>query len=331
MRTYLLPEGGRQFKANLHCHSTVSDGCMTPEELKRLYSAEGYSVLAYTDHHVQVAQNHLTDESFLALTGVEISMNENPAAPRWGKVCHVCLIAGEEDHLLQELHYPNQYEAKNKELLHYDESLPQMDRTYTPENISAIMTAAREYGYFVTYNHPAWSGESYPQYIHYDGMHAMEMVNFGSCVGGQVDVNERVYDDMLAAGKRIFCVADDDNHNVHPRESRLWDSFGGFTMIKAERLDYPSIMTALKSGNFYASQAPEIHDLWLEDGEVHITCSNADLIRLKCKYRAQAVWAADGTPLTEASFKITPEDVSFRITVVDSNGKAAYTNAYFID
>ena len=35
----------KQFKANLHCHSTISDGKLTPEELKEAYKAQGYSVL----------------------------------------------------------------------------------------------------------------------------------------------------------------------------------------------------------------------------------------------------------------------------------------------
>ena len=33
MKQYLIPEGGRFYKANLHMHTTVSDGNMTPEEV----------------------------------------------------------------------------------------------------------------------------------------------------------------------------------------------------------------------------------------------------------------------------------------------------------
>ena len=57
MRKYLLPEGGKFYKANLHSHSTVSDGVKTPEELKEMYKAEGYSVFAYTDHDNFVRHN----------------------------------------------------------------------------------------------------------------------------------------------------------------------------------------------------------------------------------------------------------------------------------
>ena len=34
MKHYLLPHGQNFYKANLHCHSTVSDGKLTPEEIK---------------------------------------------------------------------------------------------------------------------------------------------------------------------------------------------------------------------------------------------------------------------------------------------------------
>lgn len=52
MKKYLLPKSGSFYKANLHCHSTVSDGKLTPEELKKIYKEKGYSVIAYTDHDV---------------------------------------------------------------------------------------------------------------------------------------------------------------------------------------------------------------------------------------------------------------------------------------
>ena len=67
MRKYLLPENGKFYKANLHCHTTVSDGRLAPEQVKEAYMAEGYSVIAYTDHDVMIPHPELCDENFLAL------------------------------------------------------------------------------------------------------------------------------------------------------------------------------------------------------------------------------------------------------------------------
>ena len=47
---YLISPEKKQYKANLHCHSVLSDGKKTPEELKEMYKARGYSILAITDH-----------------------------------------------------------------------------------------------------------------------------------------------------------------------------------------------------------------------------------------------------------------------------------------
>ena len=69
MKEYLLPPGGRFYKANLHAHTTVSDGLMTPLELKEAYRKEGYSVVAFTDHDVMVDHSELSDGEFLALRG----------------------------------------------------------------------------------------------------------------------------------------------------------------------------------------------------------------------------------------------------------------------
>lgn len=41
MRKYLLPKDGEFYKANLHCHSVISDGRWTPEQIKENYKAQG--------------------------------------------------------------------------------------------------------------------------------------------------------------------------------------------------------------------------------------------------------------------------------------------------
>ena len=70
----LLDEKKGYLKANMHCHTTCSDGRLTPEEIKEEYKKRGYSVVAFTDHEVMVDQSHLCDETFLALNGYEMSL-----------------------------------------------------------------------------------------------------------------------------------------------------------------------------------------------------------------------------------------------------------------
>ena len=37
MKKFLLAENGNFYKANLHCHTNLSDGDFTPEQVKQLY------------------------------------------------------------------------------------------------------------------------------------------------------------------------------------------------------------------------------------------------------------------------------------------------------
>ena len=52
MKKYLLPHDRNWYRANMHCHSTCSDGHLTPEQLKEAYKGHGYSILAITDHEI---------------------------------------------------------------------------------------------------------------------------------------------------------------------------------------------------------------------------------------------------------------------------------------
>lgn len=189
-----------------------------------------------------------------------------------------------------------------------------------------MMKNCREKGFFVTYNHPTWSNESYYDYMGYNGMHAMEVCNYSCVDAGFDDHNSKEYDEMLKGGKRIYCIATDDNHNGRA------DSFGGFTVIKAEKLEYRAVTDALINGNFYASEGPVINELWFEDGKVHITFNPARKAFITKGVRgAKIATAEDGGFITEAVFDVEEDDIYFRITVETPDGKRAYTNAYFTD
>lgn len=331
MRKYLLPHGLPFFKANLHCHSTESDGKLTPEELKADYQSKGYSVIAYTDHEILVPHPHLNDESFLALNGYELEvLDDYPEGSTYHqrKTCHLCLIALEPDNQ-QQVYWNRRYinpkiAAKHSQLIKTYENQPDMQRVFSGEGITAIMQAARNCGYFVTYNHPCWSLVDISELETYHGMHALELYNHMSFSEGYDDYNTALYDAMLRRNERILCIAADDNHVPE------WQ-FGGFTMICAENLEYRTITKALENGHFYASTGPLIHQLWFEDGNIHIRCSPAAKIFASYGIRKRVSVRKTDTDLTEAAFPVHPNDVFVRITVWDADHNHADTNAYFVD
>lgn len=332
MKKILLDGKKPYFKANLHCHSTISDGAKTPEELKELYKSHGYSVLAYTDHNVMIDHSDLTDGEFIALNGYELDINDShPCASGETKTCHLCYVALQPDNLTQVCFHRTDYawgnQLKYKPAVKFDESKPDFIRNYTPECISEMIAEGRRNGYFVTYNHPSWSHETINEYGKYIGMNAMEICNFGCVESGYADYNEKEYDDILRGGQKIYCIATDDNHN------RRNDSFGGFTVINSDKLEYTAITDALEHGKFYASEGPQIFDVWYEDGKIGITCSAAATIKIgTARRRCDAVHAANQSEaLTSAVFDVKEGDKYVRLTVIDFGGKHANTNAYFLE
>ena len=341
MKKYLLPENGSFYKANLHCHTTVSDGSLSPEDTKAAYMEQGYSIIAYTDHDVMIDHDDLRDENFLPLLGYEIEITEalpyNSEPFYAKKTCHLCLIARDRENAQQVCWHRSKYFIGNgKEYAHlakFDESLPDYNRIYSHKGVNDVIAKAKEGNFFVTYNHPTWSMESYPEYSGYAGMDAMEMFNGGCLNSGYNDYNAHAYDDLLRQGKRIYCIGTDDNHGSKTNPDRkFWDFFRAYTMIKAEKLEYSAIIEALDNGNFYASEGPEITELYYEDGRVYIKCSDAAQINCTLGRRKSGiVMCKEGEELTSASFAIVPEDVYFRLTVTAKTGKHATTNAYFVD
>lgn len=331
MRKYLLPKDFPFYKANLHCHSTASDGQFTPQELKEAYKAKGYSVLAYTDHEVMVPHPELNDDDFLALNGYEIEiMDDYPLGSsfKYRKTCHICLIAKDPDNLRQ-VYWTNVYvtkmlREKHPALVAGYADTPDTKRVFSPEGITDLMTTARNNGFFVTYNHPYWSLTDFSMLSQYHGMHAVEIHNTGCTTGGYDEYNPALLDAMLRNNQRVYCVAADDNHGEHSQ-------FGGWCMICAEKLEYRAVTKALEDGRFYASTGPEIHELWFEDGELHIRCSPAAKILGSFGIRKRVCIKKTDEDLTEAVIPVDKEDIYVRVTVWDENNNHADTRAYFTD
>ncbi len=341
MKKVLLDGSLNFYRANLHCHSVISDGKKTPAELKEFYKAHGYSAIAYTDHNTFIPHNDLTDDSFVALNAIEYDLTEAAWSPMV-KTCHICMISKDQNNRTDPLYRPACY---NQEKLapwldrtDNDESKAYNARTYDGEFISDFMKRGHDSGFYVTYNHPDWSLESYPEYSRYSGMDAMEIVNFGCVIAGYDDDNGHCYNDLLNQGKRIFAVATDDNHNHWPDDDPNCDSFGGATVIAAPELTYDALIKALEEGSFYATSGtsthvgPEIKSIVLEDGRVTIKTSPVRSIQIITSARSSRIsLPKPGELSTEASFDIKGTEGWFRFVVIDSEGYKAYSNAYFVD
>lgn len=335
MIKYLLPKDGNFYKANLHVHTTVSDGEMTPEETKQAYKDNGYSIVAFTDHEVMVPQTKLTDDSFLAITSTEIYVNTRYDVDfGYVKTYHLNIFSPEENRSAYNtfdkarLWLGNSYDYVTTE-----QEKSNYDRVYSVECVNDMIKRAGNECCLVSYNHPVWSQQDYSDYIGLRGLWGVEVYNNACARSGYFD-SEKPLDDLLRIGERVFPLATDDTH-------KRSDCFGGFVMIKADELKYDKIFSAMREGSFYASTGPEFYEISLDDSTLNVKSSPVSLISVSTDCRYMYFKRAENEPLTEASFDIggflnladggIKQHQYIRVTLVDDKGNKAYSRAYFMD
>lgn len=271
----LLPQGVTYYKANLHCHTVLSDGKLTPLEVKELYQERGYSIIAYTDHRIYANHAELNDEKFLAIAAMETDLNE------FGN------FGGGFDRI--KTYHMNWFDTDPE--FHKEEKahLEQPRRRYHDiEGLNEYVEKMTQLGFLSCYNHPYWSLQTCEDYKDLRGLWGMEIYNHGCELDGLYGYHPQSYDEMLRSGQRLFAVATDDNHNSFSTKEALCDSFGGAVMIGAKELTYPAVMEALKKGHFYStmspdgrSEGPRIEEISLNDGKLFVRSSPADKIFVK--------------------------------------------------
>ncbi len=335
MKQYIFPQEGQFYKANLHCHSVNSDGKLTPEELKDIYRSAGYSVLAYSDHNVLIDHSELSDENFLALTAVEIDVKRMGEMPEASRPCyHINFFHEDPHHVALPCWNPRFVWGKRGDLRDIQPYVgtPDFQRDY--DNINVMINEFAKHGFVAMLNHPTWSQQTEEDYRNLDvtNIFAMEIYNHSCITLGFDENNDHLYDTLLRRGQHLFCTATDDAHNHHPKGTASWDSLGGFVMVKSEELSQGAIVRALKAGNFYASNGPLIHDMYIEDDVLVVKTSPAAKVMLTTIGRQARVVNAPGTQasVTEARFDLKPIYAGYvRVTVVDDRGRRAWSQPIY--
>ena len=333
LTTVLLSPEKKQYKANLHCHSTRSDGKLSPEELVRRYRAHGYDILAITDHCNPKNHSALGDESFLLLTGYEAYIRPSKAAiyDLFAPEIHLNLFAKDpanESFICYNEAYTKYIPRAEHAALHRVGA--ERPREYTVEYINEFIRTAREAGYLVAYNHPVWSMESEEQALAYEGLFSLELYNTSSYCINRMESGAVLYDKMLRRGTRIGCHAGDDNHNAPNHD----DSFGWYTVVMADALTYGDVIGALEAHECYASNGPRIERIAVEDGDggrvVRVTCSEASEVYLHVGSKMPArVCLPEGETATEFTLPLHPKAAYLRVAVYDAEGRVANSRGFF--
>ncbi len=318
---------GSFYKGNLHSHTTISDGMLTPEQNVAQYKEHGYHFLCMSEHDIFTDHRaQFNTENFIVLPGVEatavlyraIGTNERY------KLHHMHGILGTTE---------MQQNAPEGTFGHLQYLPPikffgQWEGAKAAQQLSDML---RAHGCVVTYNHPVWSRVLDEEFMDTTGVTALEIFNYNSTNEAAVGSGLVHWDRMLRAGKRINGFASDDNHN----EGLFDDACGGWICVQAESLTHDAIVENFMKGNYYSSAGPEIYDWGVKDGRVWIDCSKVERVN----FVAGNIVNDGGTvigelrkdTLTHAEHTLKGHESYVRVEVVDRFGRAAWTNPIYLE
>lgn len=283
---------GSWLRTNLHAHSTVSDGALDPEAVIADYETKGYDVLAISDHDALADPDAYRDGTALTLLpAVEVSAG----GP------HLLHVGGTEA------------------------LAPDEDRQAVIDDIVAA-------GDLAVLAHPKWQWDfdhwSPERLAETTGYHGIEIYNgLVEHHPGDELATDR-WDQLLAAGRRIWGFANDDSHG-EAEVGRAWN------VVQVDDPSPASVIEALRMGRFYASTGVTIQEIRVAAGDVTIETEAAQRIRLVSD-AGIVQQIVDGSV---ATFSVPDELVHLhgrdptyvRIECVGSAGAQAWTQPMFIE
>lgn len=292
-------------KGALHCHTTRSDGKVTPEDVIRLHKANEYDFMAITDHNIYNYKNYAEDIEITIIPGMEVD-NTFERIKGFRTFHHVCLGPDDETNgYAQDQRLPN---GNAKDQYEYQ---PYLDAIHANNNITF-------------YCHPEWSSTPPRYFDKLKGNVAMEIWNSGGADENYMDTNALYWDDLLGQGIRLWGVATDDGHQPHHHCK-------GWVMVNAEN-NVKSILEAIKDGKFYSSCGPIIKDFYFENGNIYLDCEPVEKIYFLSDCHPTEIFTNEGGQITHAETDIDPENYKYiRAYVIDKDGKQAWTNPIFFE
>ena len=293
---------GQFWRGNLHTHSTLSDGVLEPEEVCRRYRAEGYDFLALTDHFIgrydyPIADTKpFRDENFTTILGAEI----HSGAMQNGELWHILAVGLPEDFT--------------------PSASPDFIPVEGQESGPELAARAANAGAFVAVAHPQWSGLTLDDARSITSAHAIETYNHGCAIGCDRPDGFHTLDLLLSEGRQLNLCATDDAHFSEP------DHFGGWVMVKSQANEPEKLMTALKRGEYYSSQGPQLHSIDWNPDVVRVECSSVRTIVVQGHGSAAVAIHGEGMTYSEVPLSRFVNSPWLRVTVVDSAGKRAWSN-----
>jgi len=292
---------GNWYKANLHAHTTNSDGKMTPTEAAEAYRQAGYNILALTDHNITNDVSGLSGKDFLVVNGTEYECN----CPFSNKFHHIVAIGLPRDFWLE------------------DKTTKITIMTLRSRDAQKCINKINKAGAVAFLAHPLWSGHRYEMYKYLRGIVGVEVYNSTTDRRGRSN-GEVDWTHMLDAGWFIPALAVDDSH------TKSEDLFRGWVNLKMKDLTEKHLIEALRTGCYYSSTGPRIIDFRVYRGVAQITCSPAAAIyfigSMNRVVSGACRKAREGKSIRKFSHPVNKDWLYVRAVVVDHAGRKAWTN-----
>ena len=287
------------YKVQLHCHTTESDGKLSPADAMLEYKRLGFDAVAITDHD-SLTTAPTADPGGHGLFFI-MSIEESfgiPSHPE--RTAHMTAIG-------TSLYYPDP---------------PDGTKPCGQSVINHHPTA------FLTLAHPTfalrnpWATIPDEDIVALRGYHAIEICNSLCRQSGQEGAPEDKWEVALNAGKRIWGTGVDDTHSyseVPPVQG------GAYCVVSADELTWPAVLDALKAGNFYPTQGPQL-----------TVSSDSALLSIATELPSTIVWRGPTGPLRTAHHKChdtfkPPCDAPWVRAIVtrESDRKQAWSQPFF--
>lgn len=305
----LLGSRGNWYKGNLHMHTTVSDGVLTPKEAVARYREAGYDFVALTDH--RAVNPAWEGEDFLVLSGAEYDTGDPDGEMPLYHIVGIGMLD------TPDLYYPQGRYAR---------------RAYP--SAQEIISAIRHVGGEAILAHPAWSVTDPEDVYGLRGLLGAEICNTYSGLPwnpGRAD-SSAYFDIWGKRGKLLSAIASDDSHRYEGEECR------SFVMVNAPQLERQSVMEALRAGDFYASEGPAFYGISLEDGEVAVRCgadvetvifyTNTPWGRGNVQHPEAVHGEETGWERKTVHYRAGYSDRYVRIELIDRKGRRAWSSPY---
>jgi hypothetical protein len=294
-----LPIHAAWLKGNLHTHTNQSDGDSAPDAVAAWYAHRGYDFLVITDHD---KVTRVENAPLLLIPGEEITDRLDK------KPLHVNAIG-------------------------IDEAIAPQRGTTIVENLQRNVDAVVKRGGIALVNHPnfGWAFGA-DELLQVKNFTLLEIASGHQFVNAQGPPSvESMWDRLLTAGRRVWGVAVDDSHHLKdPLGVESVPPGRAWVCVQSGKRDAAAILEALRRGDFYASNGPELEDYSSSNESIRVRVRE----RHGARYRIQFI-GSGGSVLQEsqgssATYAIRGNERYVRAKVLDSNGKAAWLQPFFV-